>query len=155
MNNCVDDCLPYLRISRELLSVILAKPTPRNRKDRVYALMQLRANYRDGVMMCQGVVFDCLRGQLISTREEIARQLGVDRSAVGKDIALLEAEHKIVCRRLEYSVTCFTVVEYDTLQQGKPRRWMKPVSGGGEPEEELDRPAVRFYDRAERRPDDE
>ena len=75
MDNCVDDCLPYLRISRELLSVILARPTPRNRKDRVYALMQLRANYRDGVMLCQGVVFDCLRGQLISTREEIARQL--------------------------------------------------------------------------------
>ena len=155
MDNCVDDCLPYLRISRELLSVILARPTPRNRKDRVYALMQLRANYRDGVRLCQGVVFDCLRGQLISTREEIARLLGVDRSAVGKDIALLEAEHKIVCRRLEYGASCFTVVEYDALQQGKPRRWMKPVSGDGEPEEELDRPAVRYYDRAERRPDDE
>ena len=126
MSNCVDDYLPYLRISRELLSIILGKPTPRNRKDRVYALLQLRANYRDGVMLCQGVVFDCLRGQLISTREEIARQLGADRSAVGKDIALLEAEHKIVCRRLEYGASCFTVVEYDALQQGKPRRWVKP-----------------------------
>ena len=52
MDNCVDDYLPYLRISRELLSIILGKPTPRNRKDRVYALMQLRANYRDGVMLC-------------------------------------------------------------------------------------------------------
>jgi hypothetical protein len=60
-----------------------------------------------------------------------------------------------VCRRLEYGASCFTVVEYDALQQGKPRRWMKPVSGDGEPEEELDRPAVRYYDRAERRPDDE
>lgn len=102
----------YIKVPRDLMEVLVCKEQPGFQTSRVFGHIFTFANFTDGVMTYKGMCYPCGAGEMISSREAIARKMGIDRSVVSQSVQKMVDLGWLECESLRGRASSFRVNDY-------------------------------------------